>query len=138
MLVLRILPPSGNPNNLFPYKGIWGLEPISVSGRIGCTYDSRASGKPPLVQSVQVRLVRTETLKGKTVRERMAEATVWTPPDGREPVEVGQVEIPFELHLPADVRGMSSMTMFPTARVSYQVEASASSALEHPSLGRLR
>ncbi|GAA5876456.1 hypothetical protein JCM3774_003781 [Rhodotorula dairenensis] len=128
MLVLRVLPPSGNPNNLFPYKGIWGLEPVSVSGRVGCTYDSRASGKPPLVKSVQVRLVRTEILKGKTVRERMAEATVWTPPEGTDAVEVGQVELPFELRLPADVRGMSSMTMFPTARVSYQVEASATLA----------
>ncbi|GAA5985387.1 hypothetical protein JCM10908_006955 [Rhodotorula pacifica] len=128
MLVVRVLPPSGNPNNLFPYQGIWGLEPVWVSGKIGCTYDSRASGKPPLVKSVQVRLVRVESIKGKTVRERLAEATIWTPPKGTLACEVGQVEIPFELSLPADVRGMSSMTMFPTARVSYQVEASATLA----------
>ena len=127
MLVLRVLPPTGNPNNLFPYQGIWGLEPVSVPGRIGCTYDARASGRPPLVKSVQVRIVRIESIKGKTVRERMAEAVIWTPPQGsKDAVEIGQVEIPFQLSLPANVRGMSSMTMFPTARVAYHVEASAS------------
>ena len=126
MLVLRVLPPTGNPNNLFPYEGIWGLEPVSVPGRIGCTYDARASGKPPLVKSVQVRIVRIESIKGKTVRERMAEAVIWTPSQGKDAVEIGQVEIPFHLSLPANVRGMSSMTMFPTARVAYHVEASAS------------
>lgn len=128
MLVLRVLPPTGNPNNLFPYQGIWGLEPVSVPGRIGCTYDARASGRPPLVKSVQVRIVRIESIKGKTVRERMAEAVIWTPPQGKDAVEIGQVEIPFQLSLPANVRGMSSMTMFPTARVAYHVEASATLA----------
>lgn len=126
MLVVRVLPTSGNPNNLFGYHGIWGLEPVYVCGKIGCTYDERASGKPPKVKSVQVCLVRLEMVRNTTAREKMAAATIWTPPDGQESAEVGQVDIPFELALPEDVKGMSSMTMFPTARVLYLVEASES------------
>ncbi|BGP58272.1 hypothetical protein JCM8202_000966 [Rhodotorula sphaerocarpa] len=128
MLVVRVLPTSGNPNNLFGYHGIWGLEPVYVCGKIGCTYDERASGKPPKVKSVQVCLVRLEMVRNTTAREKMAAATIWTPPDGQESAEVGQVDIPFELALPEDVKGMSSMTMFPTARVLYLVEASATLA----------
>ncbi|BGP27800.1 proteophosphoglycan ppg4 [Rhodotorula toruloides] len=125
MLVLSIIPLAGNGNNWFPFSGTLGLTDIIVKGKVVTTYDERASGKPPDVSSVVVRLVRVETCGGKTSREVITEVTVWHAGEGVEGEQLPLEDHKFCLTMPRETQGLSMMKIARGPTVAWHVEARA-------------
>ncbi|BGP11554.1 hypothetical protein JCM10049v2_007463 [Rhodotorula toruloides] len=125
MLILSILPLSGNANNWFPFSGTLGLTDIIVKGKVVASYDERASGKPPDVSSVVVRLVRVETCAGKTARQVVTEGTVWEARKGVEAEQLPLEDHRFCLTMPKETPGLSMMKIARGPTVAWHVEARA-------------
>ncbi|KAK4330782.1 Proteophosphoglycan ppg4 [Rhodotorula toruloides] len=125
MLILSILPLSGNGNNWFPFSGTLGLTDIIVKGKVVASYDERASGKPPDVSSVVVRLVRVETCAGKSAREVITEGTVWQAREGVEAEQLPLEDHRFCLTMPKETQGLSMMKIARGPTVAWHVEARA-------------
>ncbi|BGP35538.1 hypothetical protein JCM10296v2_007378 [Rhodotorula toruloides] len=125
MLILSILPLSGNGNNWFPFSGTLGLTDIIVKGKVVASFDERASGKPPDVSSVVVRLVRVETCAGKSAREVITEGTVWQAREGVEAEQLPLEDHRFCLTMPRETQGLSMMKIARGPTVAWHVEARA-------------
>lgn len=123
MLILAILPLSGNGNNWFPFSGTLGMTDVVVKGKVAASFDERASGKPPDVRSVVVRLVRLETCAGKTAREVIAEETVWSASEGVEAEQLPLEDHRFTLTMPRETHGLSMMKIARGPTVAWHVEA---------------
>ncbi|BGP20291.1 hypothetical protein JCM10213_001746 [Rhodosporidiobolus nylandii] len=130
MLTVRIARENGNSATAaFPVRGQAGLQDVPLRGAVIIRADERASGLPPLVSEVWVRVIRTgsygsgtreppETICRSRLWSRTAE-TVERVPDG--------TPLPFELILPASLEGLSAAELGGSrpASVVWRLEAQA-------------
>jgi hypothetical protein len=109
----------------FPHSGYLGLTPLKVEGFVRTRRDE--DPKPLLARSITVSVRCYEARVGRlgSVRTNVladVTHTVWSKPHDVEWSEVGDLDLPFKITLPADIGGLST-TYFQLYRVYWRVEA---------------
>lgn len=134
MIVISLVRPTGNSSpGEFPYAGRFGIDDVRVYGRVKTGVDERASGKPPPVCNLVVRVIKKESTPAGKRDVVVAEKLLWTPPDGAKTAILGEQDLKFDLVVPPTTPGICggpSLAMYAMdTRTNWRVEACAFSRL---------
>ncbi|GAA6034690.1 hypothetical protein JCM8097_001123 [Rhodosporidiobolus ruineniae] len=112
MITLTLVRPVGNAivGGHFPYAGVFGYSDVVVAGKVHCSIDNRASGIPPPVRAVHVRIRRIDQAFGGEKRILVVDqALLWDAEreEGKRAAQLGQRDLPFRLVVPYGTEGPS-------------------------------
>jgi len=142
--------PLGNQGlRFFPHSGYLGLTPIRVEGGMSRPFSSpnkRPYTSPAVVRTKLDADLKTLQAKSITISVRCYESRIgrvnvlqsnvlvdytqvlWTKPDGVDYEQIGNLEFPFRISIPAKVAGFST-AIFVDYRCMWRVEAGMCSLL---------
>ncbi|KII89040.1 hypothetical protein PLICRDRAFT_160086 [Plicaturopsis crispa FD-325 SS-3] len=133
MVQLTLCSPKGNQGvRYFPYSGYLGLTPLKVEGIVRTRLDPDGKLLPAKSLTVSVRcyesrLGRVGVLHSNILVEHSQ--TLWSKAADRDFIDVGDLEFPFRITIPADVAGVSTAN-FQDYKAIWRVEA----VLNHASI----
>ncbi|KAK7015011.1 hypothetical protein R3P38DRAFT_3362109 [Favolaschia claudopus] len=120
-------PGKGNNVRYFPYTGYLGLTTLRVEGVVRTKLD--ADQRPLQAKSITISVRCYETrlgVLGVTNSNVLVDYTqvLWSKPDSaQEYAEIGDLELPFRVSIPAKVAGFSAASYNSVYRCSWRVEA---------------
>ncbi|KAF8921458.1 hypothetical protein CPB85DRAFT_1428441 [Mucidula mucida] len=125
MVRLVLASSKGNGVRYFPYVGYLGLTPVKVEGVVVTRLDHDLKPLPTKSISISVRcyellLGRTGVLQSNVLAEY--NKVLWEKPEDQDHADVGDMELPFRLSVPARVGGHSTAS-FVEYRCIWRVEA---------------
>ncbi|KIM49441.1 hypothetical protein M413DRAFT_438626 [Hebeloma cylindrosporum] len=109
----------------FPYSGYLGLTPIRVEGIVRTKLDAdlktlQARSLTISVRCYESRIGRVNVLQSNILVDYTQ--VLWTKPDGVDYEQIGNLEFPFRISIPAKVAGFST-AIFVDYRCMWRVEA---------------
>ncbi|KAJ6546506.1 hypothetical protein DFH09DRAFT_1171214 [Mycena vulgaris] len=109
----------------FPYSGYLGLTPLKVDGVVRTKLDAdlkplRAKSITISVRCYEVRLGRLGVVRSNVLVDYTQ--LLWSPEDGQDYNDIGELELPFRITIPRKVAGFSTAS-FVEFRCTWRVEA---------------
>ncbi|KAJ6496508.1 hypothetical protein C8R47DRAFT_1114347 [Mycena vitilis] len=127
MVHIVLASPKGNHGvRYFPYSGYLGLTTLKVDGVVRTRLD--ADQKPLQAKSITISVRCYETrlgVLGVMHSNVLVDYTqvLWSKPDDQESADVGELELPFRISIPAKVAGFSTASYASVYKCSWRVEA---------------
>ncbi|KAF9036575.1 hypothetical protein BJ165DRAFT_581628 [Panaeolus papilionaceus] len=109
----------------FPYTGYLGLTPIRVEGVVRTKLDADLKPLQAKAITISVRCYETRTGRVNVLQSRILvdyTHTLWSKPDNQDYENIGNMDFPFRMSVPANVSGYSTAT-FVDYRCVWRVEA---------------
>ncbi|KAG2158446.1 uncharacterized protein EDB93DRAFT_670069 [Suillus bovinus] len=127
MVKLTLSSPKGNHGvRFFPCSGYLGLTPVKFEGVVRTEIEQDGKHLPAkditvFVRCYEFRHGRLGTVQSKILVEHSV--TLWRKPDNQDWAEIGNVEHPFRLTIPAHTAGPSTALYFQEYRICWRIEA---------------
>lgn len=126
MVLLTLIPNRGNSGGrVWPHSGFLGLTKITIEGTVRTRLDDDQRPLQSSSITISVRCYESRLRLGSVRTNTLLDATqtLWAKPDGSQWGDVGDLDLPFKVTLPAKTAGFSTAN-FQDYRIFWRVEAS--------------